>query len=238
MNAVKVSIGIPSGNTWENGFGLSLAKLVANFSKTTFTDTDDKPVESELFLLNCCGSILPDLRNDIVEQAVLNGSTHILWLDSDMEFPPDTLNRLLAHGKPVVGANCVKKSRPSEPTAAGHNWKKVFTRQSSTGLEKVESTGTGVLLVEMAAYEAMVNQPEMTPIYAFAWHAGQKRFVGEDVRWCLNHMKLGGEVWIDHDLSKQIRHVGRWGYSHDDVPGWYDQVRMPYVADPVALAAE
>ena len=37
-------------------------------------------------------------------------ATHILWLDSDMRFPADTLGRLLARNRDIVGANyCARR---------------------------------------------------------------------------------------------------------------------------------
>jgi hypothetical protein len=234
---LAVSIGVPSGSTWESRFGLSLAKMMVHYSITPFVDENDKPMETELHLLNANGSILPELRNDIAKQAMENGSTHLLWVDSDMDFPPDTLNRLIAHGLPVVGANCVRKSRPSEPTASRTDMMKMFTRKASTGLEQSAFTGTGVLLIQTHVLMAMHRQYG-DPLYAFAWHQEQGKFMGEDVRFCVNWTKMGGEVWVDHDLSKQVHHIGRWSYGHDDVPGWHDKPQVPHVADPVAQAAE
>ena len=41
------------------------------------------------------GSLVYDARNRIAMKAFENGSDYILWLDSDMTFPSDTLVKLL-----------------------------------------------------------------------------------------------------------------------------------------------
>jgi hypothetical protein len=53
-----------------------------------------------------------DARNHLADVAVnvIDGASHILFLDSDMTFPPDTLQRLLDHKVPIVGADYVKRN--------------------------------------------------------------------------------------------------------------------------------
>ena len=40
------------------------------------------------------GSLIYNSRNDLARQAMKMDCTHILWLDSDMVFPPETLKYL------------------------------------------------------------------------------------------------------------------------------------------------
>ena len=49
------------------------------------------------------GSILPRQRHTLVQHALENNHTHILWLDSDMTFPRHLLHSLLEHNLSVVG---------------------------------------------------------------------------------------------------------------------------------------
>jgi hypothetical protein len=51
------------------------------------------------------GAYIDRSRNDLIRQAIRNGSTHIMFLDQDMIIPDHTLRRLLSHGVPYVGGS-------------------------------------------------------------------------------------------------------------------------------------
>src|SRR5262249_32342936 len=55
------------------------------------------------------GSNYAHARNQLAGAGLQLGASHILFLDSDMTFPPDTLSRLLSHHKPIVGANYCRR---------------------------------------------------------------------------------------------------------------------------------
>ena len=58
----------------------------------------------EATVLNAKSSIVAEARNDGVDLARQFGADFLLFLDSDMVFPSNTLHRLLAHGRDIVGA--------------------------------------------------------------------------------------------------------------------------------------
>jgi hypothetical protein len=152
-------------------------------------------------------------RNNLVAAALKAGVTHVLFLDDDMRFPKDTLGRLLAHRVPVVGANYVTRGvdvdlgRP-RPLAVKDGGKLVYTREDSTGLEEVEGLGTGVMLIEASQF-AKVSFPWFETYYD-----KQGRHHGEDYDFCAKVRKAGGRVFVDHDLSKAVRHVGEFEYNY------------------------
>lgn len=49
------------------------------------------------------GTIIQNQRADLCLDAMREGCTHILFIDSDMTFPQDLVGRLLAHDKEIVG---------------------------------------------------------------------------------------------------------------------------------------
>src|SRR5574341_488017 len=57
-------------------------------------DVVDKPVEIARNVLT--GAVLFEVPD----------ATHLLWIDDDMVFEPDALDRLLAHDLPIVGGLC------------------------------------------------------------------------------------------------------------------------------------
>ena len=55
------------------------------------------------------------VRNDIVQQALQNGVTHLLMMDTDQTFPADLIETLLAHDKPIVAAKVHRRYPPFDP---------------------------------------------------------------------------------------------------------------------------
>jgi hypothetical protein len=96
-------------------------------------------------------------RNELARDSLRH--THTLWLDDDMEWPSDLLQRLLAHGKPVVGANYFRKEPPYD-TAAGNFaasdvLEVVPLERLPAGLAKVDCLGMGATLVENQVFRNM-----------------------------------------------------------------------------------
>src|SRR5687768_17247127 len=80
-------------------------------------------------------SILPYSRHQLVTAALDWGAEWMLFLDSDQTFPPDTLQRLLAHGKDAIGCNCPKRDGSGPVIEPG------------IGLQEVDHVGFGVFLL-------------------------------------------------------------------------------------------
>ena len=52
------------------------------------------------------GTLIQNQRADLCLDAMREGCSHILFIDSDMTFPQDMIQRLLAHDVDIVAANC------------------------------------------------------------------------------------------------------------------------------------
>lgn len=155
----------------------------------------------EVRLALVLGSVLTTQRTDVVRHALGMAATHLLWLDTDMRFPPDVIGRMLAHERPVVAANYQRRTAPFGPVAAQAG-APLHTTPRSAGLEEVDYTGMGCMLVERRVFEAV---PE--PWFDFAWSESERCHVGEDVFFCRKVRAHGFPVLVDHDLSKQIGHI-------------------------------
>lgn len=205
-----VVIAIPSQETWKAQFGLCLAQMVGHFS-TRYVASG----QAKIMLTSDYGTVLPFMRESLAEAAVEGGASHILWLDNDMTFPVDTLERLLAHGKPIVGANYSQRRRPCTPVAMEDGaW--VHTNPDDTGLRAVDFVGMGVMLTETSVFQHMPR-----PWFSLA-RTGAGKLVGEDVWFCIKARdELKIRTYIDHDLSKEIGHIGMHCYEHSDT--WHDR---------------
>jgi hypothetical protein len=135
-------------------------------------------------------------------------ATHILWLDTDMEFPADTAIRLGAHGQSIVACNAVMKTPDRHFTA----WKmgaRVVSDATTTGLESVDTVGMAVMLMRVDVVDGLTH-----PWFRHGLNeAGED--VGEDVRFCRLLRARGHEIYIDHDLSKEIGHIGQYTFRPD-----------------------
>ncbi len=158
-------------------------------------------------------SLLPEGRARLVSRGYDMEATHILWLDSDMKFPADVVARLLNHNKPVVAANYPRKNMEARPTAyldSEDYVGPVWTGDKAEGLQQVTYCGMGVMLCDMRVFDAL-NLP------FFAMEPQPPDFVktvGEDVYFCKKLGDAGIEIFIDHDLSKQVAHIGEFEYTN------------------------
>ncbi len=97
-------------------------------------------------------------RNLIIEAAMEHDCTHILFLDDDMVFPPDTLNKLMAHDLDVVSAYYLMRTYPhqglifdyAEPNGKC-KWYEV--KPDEYGVREVVATGLGCVLFKLDVFK-------------------------------------------------------------------------------------
>jgi len=199
---LRVAVGVPSHDVWNAEFGIAFGRLLIYASRMPF---GGQPVD--VGLLYARGSILPSNRNKIVRNAIDKKFEHLLFLDCDMDFPPDTLHRLLAHGKDVVAANYVKRQLPGKPVSVSGG-KPVVSAPDRHGLEIVDGAGTGLMLVRTSLFSRIPP-----PAFAFEPIPGNPvEFLGEDYYFCAKLKAAGIAVHIDHDLSREVSHIGNFHY--------------------------
>ena len=63
------------------------------------------------------GCDLIGARNGLVKEAIARKGTHILFVDSDMYFPPDAIKKLVEQDRDIVGASYNFRSLPLKSTA-------------------------------------------------------------------------------------------------------------------------
>lgn len=209
---LRIIIGVPSGGTWCAEFGTSLVSLVACFANSAVPGFSSH----ELRVANVRGSILPKQRLEILKAAKACEASHLLFIDSDQTFPADLVHRLVARGKDVVACNIATKQIPANTTArrkcADPQGESVFTDPESTGLERVWRVGTGVMLLSAKAYNQIPHGA-----FAMTYKPEADAYQGEDWNMCEALERAGVPIYVDHDTSKKIGHIGSLNYTHDYV---------------------
>jgi hypothetical protein len=164
---LKVCVAVPSGRTWEANTANAVAALTA-FSAAAGI---------EIMLLNVQTSVIAHSRNSTVELALEHKPDYVLWIDSDLEFPPDTLMRLLKHQRDIVGAVYNKKT----PNLDGS-----FTTLGlldgakpddlyKGGLRPARLLPGGMMLVKTSVYSAL-SRPWFFDTYAWPGEDGLASF--------------------------------------------------------------
>ena len=209
---LKLFIAVPSQHIWEATFGMSLVFMTNSLAAHPVEGYKD--IEYQVF--NKRGSLLANMRQTLLERALKEDFTHLLFLDSDQTFPPDLVHRLLAHDKQVVACNIATKKLPPDPTARQQSLTdragQLVYSHNQAGLEKVWRVGTGIMLLRLNLFKRPGMQP---PWFDQRWNEGLNSYVGEDWGFCEKLQKAGVSIYVDHDVSKEVKHVGPLDYGHD-----------------------
>ena len=86
----NVLLGIPSGGSVKTKTMFSIISVMVQST-------------CPLTIVERSGALGPDNRNHLAQMALDGGYTHLFLVDADMSFPGDTLDRLLARNKDLIG---------------------------------------------------------------------------------------------------------------------------------------
>lgn len=207
---MKIAIVMPSHEYVPFTFTVDLASLVA-FTMASM------PEGVTFGIVGKCGTYIHDTRQSLLTDALRDDCDYILWLDTDMRFPPDAFERLMGRHKDIVGINYAKRGLPTSFVAlktvpeGETKGTTCLTLPDSTGLEEVEGLGFGMVLMRTAALSGMPD-PAHEPWFQNV-HLGENRWMGEDIFFCkLFREHTGRKIFVDQDLSKECAHTGAFEY--------------------------
>lgn len=208
LRPLNILICVPSGRPWEPGMAWSLARAMVHFATLPYEG------QKKIDITVVKGSILPEVRTMLVSRAFQFSATHILWWDTDIKAPEDAIARLVNHNKTIVAANYPTKELESRPTAYRDDEDyigPVWTKPDSAGLEQVVYCGMGLMLCDVRVFDEI-------ELPYFTFEPAPPDFVkhqGEDAYFCFKVGRAGVEIYIDHDLSKQVAHIGDWEFTNE-----------------------
>lgn len=206
---MRLWIGGPTRDTVPAAFALDLAQLYAK--------TRERGPWTSVVLGFVASTYVHVGRDAVLLAALQQRADHVLWLDTDMTFPPETAILLAMHDQPIVACNCLMRD-PRRLWTAKRDGQRIATTPESTGLEHVDSVGPAVMLMRTDVVALLAR-----PWFRHGWNAATNNDIGEDLMFCQALRNAGHTIYIDHDLSKEIGHIGQYTYR----PTTADHAALP-----------
>jgi glycosyltransferase involved in cell wall biosynthesis len=170
-------------------------------------------------------------RNQIATNALRDGFGELMWIDSDIAFEPEAVERLRSHGLPITCGVYPKKGQGQRSFACNlpPGTEQVVFGQGG-GLIEVPYAGAGFLHIRREVYQAMQERfqlpacnerfgPSMVPFFQpLVIPDGQGHwYLAEDYSFCHRARECGYRVMADTTI--RLRHIGTYAYSWEDAGG-------------------
>jgi GT2 family glycosyltransferase len=152
-------------------------------------------------------------RNELVETAKKNGSTHLMFIDNDQTFQPSAIQRLIDHDKDIVGANYNARGVPGKPIVStvklidpetDPHKDETYTTEFPAQMFKCFGLGTGFMLINMSVFDKL-EKP-----YFVAYEDPDGTHHTEDIEFCKKAGLAGFDVWCSPTIK--VGHIGTYEY--------------------------
>jgi hypothetical protein len=182
-------------------------------------------------------SLVQRARNNLIAKALYNkAATHIMFIDSDISFKPESIIGMLVasetfmdpatkkHSVDIVAGTYPKKTLP---IAYNINFKKETLINGP--LFSVDTAATGFLMFKRKVIEDLIKaHPETKYVddvglgktyepYMYAlfdcWIDEKGHYLSEDWGWCRRVQALGYNIWIDGRVP--LTHIGTYQFVGD-----------------------
>jgi hypothetical protein len=157
-------------------------------------------------------SLLPQARQECLDEALADECTHQLWWDDDIEMPSDCVLRMLQAMKEhpeidAIAANYCRKQDTLQYTAEGLDGHMTHSA-GKIGLEEVAKVGMGLMLVKLDKLRGLPS-----PHFEIVWNDVHRAYQGED-RYFTDKIRAAGvRIFVDHGISNNTQHWGDLGYN-------------------------
>jgi hypothetical protein len=166
-------------------------------------------------------------RSVMAHQALEDGYEELMWIDSDVVFEADAVDRLRDHDVAMVSAAYPKKATSA---FSFHSYRPKIRFGDGGGLIEVYYATTGFLLTRREVYETVRDKCAL-PLCNQAWEIpfvpyflpqiipyGEGHwYLAEDYAFCHRAKTCGYTPYMD--TSIRLWHVGRYAYSWEDATG-------------------
>lgn len=168
-----------------------------------------KPAGSEIQFVS--NSLVYDARNQLTQEAINKGFDYLLFIDSDMTFSADALDRLIADDKDIVsGVYYARKGNHFPVLFSKIRPKTIFGKPIAeklnvvpNGLFEIKGCGMGMCLIKVSALGKIFDRYKepFSPL----------KLLGEDLSFCYRASKRGFKIYADANV--ELGHVGTKIYT-------------------------
>lgn len=161
------------------------------------------------------GTLIAWARNTLASLVLEMGHTHLLFIDSDIDFPPDLIRRMIDFDAPVVSAVCPHRildiprfhamARQFDQPAAAWARSLSFVMELENppverdGFYRATRTGTGLMLIKREVFETLRDaHPELYRPTAGTYYEHQRL---SHVLQCFDPLYDEGGVSMGEDVS-------------------------------------
>ncbi len=170
-------------------------------------------------------------RSQMATDALIDGFEETLWIDSDVGFHPDAVEKLRRHNLPIVCGIYAKKGQRALACHVPPGTKQMKFGKSG-GLYELTYAATGFLHVRRQVYQDVqekLNLPlcnetfgkDLVPFFLPMVRELDEGhwYLGEDYAFCERTRQAGYQIWADTTI--RLWHHGNYAY------GWEDAGRDP-----------
>jgi hypothetical protein len=151
-------------------------------------------------------AMLQAVRNDFVKDALEHNFSDLIFIDSDQDWEPESVLKLLSHNVDCVGA-AIRKKTDVEELYNVRSERVPIPQDAASGLLVVDSVGTGFLRLTRKALNALWNRSEeyrddkgQRNRWVFDIGPVNGRLVGEDVLMCMKLADAGIRTHVDPSI--------------------------------------
>lgn len=210
-----VAICVPSGGFVRNALCTSLLRMYEYYHRVPVLgrEDEDRRLSYHTIESSTIGAARDWFVDDVlaIKDTAGGQPTHLLFIDDDMGFRPDTLHILLSRQMPFVACNYRIKIPPCDFTAVALDGSRVQTDNAADSLTEVDFTGLGFALIERQVLEAVAK-----PRFLNTYNEELGGYTTEDRPFCQAARAAGFPVMVDHRASKRVFHMGNYNYCWDD----------------------
>jgi hypothetical protein len=168
-------------------------------------------------------------RNRLATDALAEGFEELMWIDSDIAFEPQSVDRLRSHGLPVACGLYPKKGERALSSQLLPGTDRLVFGQGG-GLVEIRYAAAGFLYTRREVYleiqrreqlpmcNRRIGQPTLPFFLPMVVPDGDDhRYLGEDFSFCERLRRCGFRIVADTTI--RLQHIGIYGYSWEDLGG-------------------
>jgi GT2 family glycosyltransferase len=148
-------------------------------------------------------------RNLIVEHALEIGYDYIMWVDSDMILPKNTLTTLMSHDKDIVSGVYAYKILGGENAVAKRFKKDAVDTYEDIPLKEIRESEQ-LMEIDGVGFGCVLTKVDMFRNIKKPWFKYAPK-MGEDIYFCRKAQAKGYKVYLDTSIL--CGHIGAVNYN-------------------------